>query len=78
MLAVVIGLYAEHALSYLHARAQAEHQQAIVSRLQHQNRRLMSEARSLSDPSTIVTDARRLGMIRPGELPYVITPRPGR
>ncbi|MGH2926852.1 MAG: FtsB family cell division protein [Solirubrobacteraceae bacterium] len=74
MLAVVIGLYAEHTLSYLHARSQATRQQAIVSRLQRQNQRLVGETRSLSDPATIVTDARRLGMIRPGELPYVITP----
>lgn len=78
VLAVVIGLYAEHTLSYLHARAQATRQQAVVSRLQRQNQRLIGETRSLSDPATIVTDARRLGMIRPGELPYVITGSPSR
>ncbi|MGH2859782.1 MAG: FtsB family cell division protein [Solirubrobacteraceae bacterium] len=78
VLAVVIGLYAQHTLSYLHARGQADRQQTVVAALQRQNRQLTGEQRSLSNPATIVTDARRLGMIRPGEMPYVITGSPSR
>ena len=73
MLAVVIGLYVEHTLSYINTRAQANQQQAIVSRLSRQNAALLREQKSLSDPATIVSEARQLGMVRAGEQPYVIT-----
>jgi cell division protein FtsB len=70
--AVVVGLYVEHTLSYLSTRAQADQQQAIVQSLTRQNAQLRSEQESLNDPSTIIRDARGLGMVRPGERPYVI------
>lgn len=73
MLAVVIGLYVEHTLSYFSTRAQADTQQAIVDRLAHQNANLVRQQNALNDPTTIVRDARALGMVRPGEQPYVIT-----
>lgn len=72
VLAVVIGLYVEHTLSYFATRAQADQQQAIVTQLQRQNAALSKQQRSLNDPATIVNDARALGMVRPGEQPYVI------
>ena len=37
VLVIVVGLYAEHTLSYLSTRAQADQQKAIVDRLAHQN-----------------------------------------
>ncbi len=70
--AVVVGLYVEHTLSYLSTRAQADQQQAIVQSLTRQNAQLRQEQRSLNDPATIIRDARALGMVRPGERPYVI------
>ena len=73
VLVVVIGLYVEHTLSYFSTRAQADQQQAIVTRLTRQNRALTREQKSLSNPITIVNEARSLGMVRPGEQPYVIT-----
>jgi cell division protein FtsB len=72
VLTVVVGLYVEHTLSYFATRAQANQQQAVVTRLQRQNLALSKELRSLNDPATIVNDARALGMVRPGEQPYVI------
>jgi cell division protein FtsB len=72
VLTVVIGLYVEHTLSYIATRTQANQQQAIVTQLQRQNRALSREQRSLNDPSTIVNEARALGMVRPGEQPYVV------
>jgi cell division protein FtsB len=77
VLTIVVGLYVEHALSYLSTRSQADQQQAIVRSLQRQNSELAREAQSLTDPATIVRDARALGMVRPGERPYVITGLPG-
>jgi cell division protein FtsB len=78
VLAVVIGLYADHTLSYFKARAESNHQHAIVARLQHQNASLEQRQRSLNDLSTILAQARALGMVRPGEQPYTITGQPSR
>ena len=78
VLAVVVGaLRPAHAV-LLSTRTQAEQQLAIVQRLARQNAALIAEQRALSDPATIVRDARALGMVRPGERPYVITGQPAR
>lgn len=73
VLAVVIGLYVQHALAYLSVRSQAEQQQAIVHRLVQANAALVREQAQLNDPLTIERDARELGMVRPGERPYVLS-----
>ncbi|MGA2924944.1 MAG: septum formation initiator family protein [Solirubrobacteraceae bacterium] len=73
VLTVVVGLYVQHALSYLDTRAQADEQQATVKRLARANAQLERQQQSLSDPSTIVADARAYGMVFPGERPYAIT-----
>jgi cell division protein FtsB len=78
VLVVVIGLYAEHTLTYFSTRAQADQQQAYVQRLAHQNAQLTREQKSLNDPATIVSDARALGMVRPNEQPFVITGSPSK
>jgi cell division protein FtsB len=78
VLAVVAGLYVRQGLSLLSTRSQTAQQELIVSRLSGQNARLVAEQRSLNDPSTIARDARALGMVRPGEHPYVITGLPKR
>jgi cell division protein FtsB len=78
VLTVVIGLYVQHALSYLAARSQSEQQQAIVQRLLRDNAVLAREQKSLNDPATIEHEARALGMVLPGERPYVITGLPRR
>lgn len=76
MLAVVVGLYAQHALSYLSARAQAQQQLAVVQGLVRENAALEKQQRQLGDPATIARDARALGMVLPGERPYVLTGLP--
>ena len=78
VLAVVIGLYAEHAISFFTARSAANRQNAIVARLKHQNAYFEQRRRSLNDLSTILVQARKLGMVRPGEQPYAITGQPSR
>jgi cell division protein FtsB len=72
VLMVVVGLYVQHTVSYFSTRAQADGEQAIVTQLARENASLARQQRSLSDPATIVRDARALGMVRPNELPYVI------
>jgi cell division protein FtsB len=78
VLAVVIGLYADHTISYFTARAASNRQHAIVSRLERQNAYFEQRQRSLSDLSAILAQARKLGMVRPGEQPYAITGQPAR
>jgi cell division protein FtsB len=73
VLAVVVGLYVQHALAYLAVRSQAQQQQAIVHRLARENAALTRQEQSLNDPATIARDARALGMVRPGERPYAVT-----
>jgi cell division protein FtsB len=77
-LAVVALLYVQHALAYLSTRSQAENQRAIVRRLARENAALAAQERSLDQPATIIRDARALGMVRPGERPYVIPGLTGR
>lgn len=72
VLAVVAGLYVQHALAYVSARSQYNHQRALLNSLQRDNARLLHQERALKDPATIVQDARRLGMVRPGERSYVM------
>jgi cell division protein FtsB len=76
VLTVVAGLYVQRGLAFLSARTQAHEQKAIVLRLRRQNAELIREQRALNDPATIMRDARQLGMVAPGERPYVITGLP--
>ncbi len=73
VLAVVAALYAQHTLTYFSTRSQADAQLSIVHRLVKENASLAKQERALNDPATIERDARALGMVRPGERPYVIT-----
>lgn len=77
VLVVVVGLYAQRTAAYLSTSAQASRQQAIVTTLARQNARLYRQQQSLNQASTIVQDARALGMIRPEERPYVLTGHSG-
>jgi cell division protein FtsB len=77
VLVVVVGLYVQHTVSYFSTRAQADGEQAIVTQLSRENASLLKQQQSLSSPATIVSDARALGMVRPNELPYVITGHSG-
>jgi cell division protein FtsB len=78
VLVAVLGLYVEHALSYLATRSQADAEQALVQQLAHQNRALEAQQQALMKPTTIIRDARALGMINQGERGYVITGKPAR
>ena len=76
VLCVVAGLYVQQALAYLAVRTQTNRQRAIVQQLSRSNASLRAQQRSLNSPSTIVRDARSLGMVRVGEHPYEVTGLP--
>jgi cell division protein FtsB len=78
VLAVVLGLYVQQGLSLLATHSQADRELATVQQLARENRSLEQQQRSLANPATIARDARALGMVQPGERPYVITGLPAR
>jgi cell division protein FtsB len=71
-LVVVAGLYVQHTIEYFSARSSADAQHAIVHRLARQNAKLRAQRHALQQPDTIQRYARTLGMVKPGERPYVI------
>ena len=77
VLAVVFGLYVQQGLAFLSARSQAGEQKSILRQLTQQRASLLRQQKALSDPATIERDARRLGMVKQGERPYVVTGMPG-
>jgi cell division protein FtsB len=78
VLGVVASLYVQRALAYVSVRSQADQQRAIVHQLVRSNASLRAQQRSLGEAETILSDARALGMVRPGEHPYEVTGLPGR
>jgi cell division protein FtsB len=76
VLCVVAGLYVQQGLAYLSVRSQADQQRAIVHQLSRANALLRAQQKSLNESSTIVRDARALGMVRVGEHPYEVTGLP--
>jgi cell division protein FtsB len=75
-LGIVICLYIQPALSIYHTW-RAEHEQAsAVRQLLRSNASLQRQVKSLNRTSTIVTDARALGMVRSGEKSYVVVGLP--
>jgi cell division protein FtsB len=78
VLGVVAVLYVQRGLAYFSVRSQANRQRAIVQQLARSNASLRAQQRSLNDSATILSDARALGMVRPGEHPYELTGLPGR
>ena len=76
VLCVVAGLYVQQALAYFTVHRQANQQRAIVEQLTRSNASLRAQQHSLNDPTTILRDARALGMVRVGEHPYEVTGLP--
>ena len=72
VLVMLLGLYVGPARSYFATRSQAAEKREAVQALQHQNERLKARVRALKDPGELEREARRMGMIRPGERAYVV------
>jgi cell division protein FtsB len=68
----VLLLYIGPARNYLSTYHQANSAKAQVAALQHENRRLRSEQRALRSPLAVARAARRLGMVKDGEKPFVV------
>jgi len=76
LLAGVVALYVQPARSYVSTWRDSNAKQAELERLEREHDALARRARELRSPRTIETEARRLGMVRPGERPYVVSGLP--
>jgi cell division protein FtsB len=80
LLVVLVGivmLYAGPARSYVSTLQEARQRSAEVGRLQRENRRLRARRAELQHPAALAREARAMGMVKPGERPYVIENLPG-
>jgi cell division protein FtsB len=75
LLVVLLGilfLYIGPARSYWSTVQEAKHRRAEVSDLKRENAKLRAHRAALRNPASLEREARRLGMVRPGERSYVV------
>ena len=75
LLLVLLGvllLYVRPGIAYIGAWQQAKAKRAESSGLERENARLRGRRDALRNPRVVEAEARRLGMVRPGERPYVV------
>lgn len=70
--ALIVFLYVGPARTYVGTWREAKERRGEVQQLQHENAKLRLRRQALRDPATLEREARRLGMVRPGERAYVI------
>jgi cell division protein FtsB len=73
---LLVCLYINPARTYFSTWREAGAKREEVAKLQHEHRRLVQRRRALENPRTLEREARRLGMVRPDERPYVIRDLP--
>jgi cell division protein FtsB len=72
VLVVLVYLYAGPARSYWSTWREAKQRSAEVAVLKRENARLRGRRAALRGTSALEREARRLGMVRTGERPYVV------
>jgi cell division protein FtsB len=73
VLGVIVLLYIPPVTHWFQQSGTAARQHADVARLRRERARLQVRLRELTGPGAIEREARRLGMVRPGERPYAVT-----
>jgi cell division protein FtsB len=68
---VVVLLYIGPARSYIATMGKANRSEEQVRQLEREQVRLEARKRALADPHVVEAEARRLGMVRPGERSFV-------
>ncbi len=69
---VVALLYVKPLASFWSARGEAATRRAEVEQLRKENRELRVKREALRNGAALEIEARRLGMVRPGERPFVV------
>lgn len=76
VLVAIVGLYVQPLLSYWSTRHEAQSKRNEVQLLKRENVRLKQRRVTLSSKGFLEQEARRLGMIRPGERPFSVSGLP--
>jgi hypothetical protein len=74
----VLALYVQPARNYLSTWNEASRARADVQSLEREHRSLVAQERSLRDPRTVESAARRLGLVRSTERSYVVRGLPSK
>jgi cell division protein FtsB len=72
VLVVLLILYISPVRSLIGALGEASARRAAVVQLERQHAQLEGRLHALQDPSTLEQQARSLGLVRPGERPYIV------
>src|SRR3954469_9115571 len=73
----VVALYVGPSISFFHTYKEAEARRGEGGALQAENARLRARKQPLKSPATLEREARRLGLVKPGERPFVVKGLPG-
>jgi cell division protein FtsB len=73
----VVALYVGPSISFLSTYREATARRGEVRALQAQNDRLRARRKALQNPRTLEREARRLGLVKPGERPFIVQGLPG-
>jgi cell division protein FtsB len=73
----VVALYVGPSLSFVSTYREAKARRGDVRSLQAENARLRARRQALKDPRTLEREARRLGLVKPGERPFIVKGLPG-
>jgi cell division protein FtsB len=76
VIAALLYLYLSAGIRMLSTWHQSTHDQAAVATMQREHRSLVQQHETLNRLSTIEAEARRLGMMKAGEQPYVMSGLP--
>jgi len=68
----VLALYVNPLRSWFDTWHESKSRNAEVAQLERDNARLRKRAAELRDPKALEREARRLGMVKPGERAYVV------
>jgi len=70
--AALLLLYIGPAKSYISTLGESHKREAQVRVLEREHAKLEARKRQLADPGVVEAEARRLGMVRPGERTFVV------
>jgi hypothetical protein len=78
VLGIILILYISPVVHWIEQSRTASHERSQVRSLQAEHDKLQARLRELRRPDAIPREARKLGMVAPGERPYVVQGIPAR
>ena len=76
VLGALVYLYVSGGLRYLSTWGEARSRSSQLKQMERENAQLRAQRIALTRPATVQAEARRLGMVHPGERTYIVTGLP--